>query len=126
MTTVTATFPTSPALARALDQIGRAFANKHGKAKSMSKTMLRIGAHHCATRARYGDLARRIDDMRLNLDDTIKHLRFAYLCESRPYERQILKEAIILSRWIRRFDARGFYWVRDALTIDQAFAQAAE
>lgn len=116
MYTSTVTFLPSAALTRALAMIEREFANKNGSAKSMAKTMLKLGAADIAVHARYGYLARRLSDWRLNLDDTLKHLRFAYLCEPHPFNRQILMEATILLRWIRRHERNRFYSIRDALT----------
>lgn len=107
--------PPSPALLRAVGHIERRFANRRGRAKSMARSMLRVGACHPAPQARYGDLARRLDNMQLGLGDALIHVRFAYMLERVPYNREILREAMLLLRWLRRHNPDSYYAVRETV-----------
>jgi hypothetical protein len=113
----------SPALRAALDRIGLAFANPNGRAKSMAKAMLRIGAAHPAARARYGDWAEHAAARGLNLDGTLTVLDHALARERRrhrllrlPLDTEIIKEARMLTRWLRRRRPRAWANVLGALT----------
>jgi hypothetical protein len=126
--------PTSaPALQATLDRIGLAFANPNGRAKGMAKTMLRIGAGHPAARARYGDWAERIAGRRLDLDGALTVLDLALARERRrhrlarlPLDSEIIKNARLLTRWLRRRRPRDWPAVVAALTTPLGHRVAAE
>jgi hypothetical protein len=121
------------ALQATLDRIGLAFANRNGRAKGMAKTALRIGPAHPAARARYGDWAERIADRRLDLEGALIVLDHALRCErSRhrfirlPLDTEIIKEARMLARWLRRHRPHAWPYVLGALTTPLGHRVAAE
>jgi hypothetical protein len=98
----------TPALQAALDRIALAFANPNGRAKRMAKTMLRLGAEHPAARARYGGWAGRFLDRGVDgagalivLEQALRHERRRRLA-ALPLDIEIIKEARMLLRWLRR------------------------
>jgi hypothetical protein len=112
----------SPALQAALDRIALAFANPNGRAKRMAKTMLRLGAQHPAARARYGDWAGRIEDRGLDLagalivlEQALRHERRRHRLTGLPLDIEILKEARLLLRWLRRLRPGVWPTVLDTL-----------
>ena len=112
--------PVSPAMTRAILMINRAFANPWGRQKAQAREMCGLGPRSQATRARYGDIAAVIRRQELNLHDAILHLKFARNIERSkiaPNRYQLARylEALMLLRWLRRYDRHSYYSVRDAI-----------
>jgi hypothetical protein len=113
--------PASPAMARALLALHRAFSNPWGRQKAQAREMCGLGPRSQAARARYGDLAATIARQKLNLHDALLHVKFARNIEKSkiaPNRFHLARylEAIILLRWLRRHNPRAYYAIRDALT----------
>jgi hypothetical protein len=124
-----------PALARALKEIDRAFANPHGGTLRRARDALRLGAAHPGTRARYGRWADAVRDRRLDLAGALIMLERAYRSERARHARSrqtwgtsirprldlmILGELRLLARWQRRHAAHRFPALIDALTTPAA------
>ena len=113
--------PASPAMARTILALHRAFANKWGVQKSNARRMCGIGPRSLEARARYGDIAAQMKKDEFNIHDAIISLQFFRRIEKAkiaPNKYQLARhlEALMLLRWLRRNNPRSYYAIRDALT----------
>jgi hypothetical protein len=124
--------PASPAVAAALATVRRAFSNPNGRVRERARDAIRAGAHANQNRARYGDLARRMRDQRLDLDDAVAALDHAYAVEKFAHERSaarwggtscrprtdllIVAEARLVCRFLRRHAPSSLADILPALT----------
>lgn len=112
--------PASPAMTRAVLALHRAFANKWGVQKSNARRMCGIGPRSLEARARYGDIAAKMRKDEFNIHDAIISLQLFRRLEKakiapNPYQLGRHLEALILLRWVRRYNPRAYYAIRDAL-----------
>ena len=112
--------PASPAMARTILALHRAFANKWGVQKSNARRMCGIGPRSLEARARYGDIAAQMRKDEFNIHDAIISLQLFRRLEKAkivpsPYQLGRHLEALILLRWLRRNNPRAYYAIRDAL-----------